>query len=126
MTMRFDRESKKVGTYVWNKRYFFIVALLVAGISILTRQRLWPNGLGLQKSFSVVSTVEKDERGNITKQTETTSIIPGKTLWDWMSLLGVPLSLLVLGASLQEAQQKQAAKEAKIQRQQAESNKKEG
>ncbi|MEL6555912.1 MAG: pentapeptide repeat-containing protein [Cyanobacteria bacterium J06621_11] len=52
---------------------------------------LWPDGLGFggQKSDP-----------------------PKKTLWDWLSLLGVPLSLALLGAWLQTFQKQQAIKES--------------
>lgn len=36
----------------------------------------------------------------------------GKTLWDWLSLLGVPLSLAILGYILQQQQQQRADEEA--------------
>jgi hypothetical protein len=41
---------------------------------------------------------------------------PGKTLWDWLSLLGVPLSLAGLGYGLQQQQQKRAETLSKEQR----------
>jgi uncharacterized protein YjbI with pentapeptide repeats len=82
--------------------------------------QIWPGGLGIDKEQSVttrsVETVVKDAQGNTTKTVETTKIDDGKTLWDWLSLLGVPVSLAVLGYVLQQLQQKRAEALAKEQR----------
>lgn len=40
----------------------------------------------------------------------------GKTLWEWLELLGVPLTLAVLGYILQQQEQKRSREEAKEQR----------
>jgi uncharacterized protein YjbI with pentapeptide repeats len=81
---------------------------------------IWPGGLGIGKDQSIttksVETVVKDAQGNTTKTIETTKIDDGRTLWDWLSLLGVPLSLVVLGYILQQLQQKRAEVLAKEQR----------
>jgi uncharacterized protein YjbI with pentapeptide repeats len=55
----------------------------------------------------------KDAQGNTTKTVETTKNDDGKTLWDWLSLLGVPASLAILGYILQQLQQKRAEELAK-------------
>jgi uncharacterized protein YjbI with pentapeptide repeats len=100
--------------------------LLALGI-VLVMTAVWrfhpqisPGGLGIGKEQSVttrsVETVVKDAQGNTTKTVETTKIDDGKTLWDWLSLLGVPVSLAVLGYVLQQLQQKRAEILAKEQR----------
>jgi hypothetical protein len=80
----------------------------------LFRPIVWPGGWGIGKDHAVTTTsVEKDRNGNITKSVETTKIDDGKTLWDWLSLLGVPASLIILGYRLQQIQQKRAEEAAK-------------
>jgi uncharacterized protein YjbI with pentapeptide repeats len=82
--------------------------------------KLWPGGIGIGKDESVttttVETIEKDKQGKTVKKVTTTAHNDGKTLWDWGSLLGVPLSLAILGYFLQQQQQKRAEKFAKEQR----------
>jgi uncharacterized protein YjbI with pentapeptide repeats len=96
------------------------VVLVMAAVWRFHHQ-IWPGGLGIDKEQSVttrsVETVVKDAQGNTTKTVETTKIDDGKTLWDWLSLLGVPVSLAVLGYVLQQLQQKRAEVLAKEQRQ---------
>ena len=89
------------------------------------RPLLWSGGTGIsdtldiifwgdiKRSETVVSkTVEKDKQDKIVKTIETIKD-DGKTLWDWLSLLGVPLSLAILGYLLQEQQRKRADNETK-------------
>jgi hypothetical protein len=77
----------------------------------------WPGGIGIGKDDSVttttVETIEKDKQGKTVKKVTTTAHNDGKTLWDWGSLLGVPLSLAILGYVLQEQQRKRADNETK-------------
>jgi uncharacterized protein YjbI with pentapeptide repeats len=76
-----------------------------------------PGGWGIWKEESVVTrTIEKDKQGNEIKTIETTKLDSGKTLWDWLSLLGVPLTLAILGYWLQQKQQKRTEGLAKEQR----------
>jgi uncharacterized protein YjbI with pentapeptide repeats len=96
-----------------------VVAVVIVVVKI-SEPVLWPGGVGLSKGESVatktVESVGKNAQGQITKTVETTKIDDGKTLWDWLSLLGVPLSLAILGYWLQQAQQKRAEKLAEEQR----------
>jgi len=81
---------------------------------------LWPGGIGIGKDDSVttttVETFEKDKQGKTVKKVTTTAHNDGKTLWDWGSLLGVPLSLAILGYVLQQEQQRRAEKLSEEQR----------
>jgi Pentapeptide repeats (8 copies) len=93
-----------------------IIALGIVGF-LLSQPGLWPGGYGFGKDKSIsTEIVEKDKRGNITKIVETTKHDDGKTLWDWLSVLGVPLSLLILGSLFQILQQQRAEEVAKAQR----------
>ena len=67
-----------------------------------------------------VEKIEKDKQGKTVKTIETIKYDDGKTLWDWGSLLGVPLSLAILGYVLQQQQQKRAEKLSEDQRERAE------
>jgi uncharacterized protein YjbI with pentapeptide repeats len=81
---------------------------------------LWPGGIGVGEGDSTttaVETIEKDKQGKTVKKVTTTAHNDGKTLWDWGSLLGVPLVvpllLAILGYVLQEQQRKIADNETK-------------
>jgi uncharacterized protein YjbI with pentapeptide repeats len=91
----------------------FFIAVLVITV-VIPKPSLWPQGWGIgpEKSISV-ETVEKDAQGNLTKTVTTTKHDDGKTLWDWLSVLGVPLSLAILGYWLQMLQQSRAEALAK-------------
>jgi uncharacterized protein YjbI with pentapeptide repeats len=69
---------------------------------------LWPGGIGIGKDSPVsTKTTETDAQGKTVKTIETIKYDDGKTVWDWLSLLGVPLSLAILGYVLKEQQRKQ-------------------
>ena len=108
-----------------SKRGWLFSILLTAGIVAVTQPYLWSGGFGFSQDFEIARTIEKDGRGNVVKQTETTKTIASKTFWDWLNLLGVPLSLALLGAWLQTTQQKQAKESEKVQQKQVEANMKE-
>jgi Pentapeptide repeats (8 copies) len=96
-----------------------LLIIIALGIVVffLSQPVLWPGGYGFGKDKSIsTEIVEKDKRGNITKIVETTKHDDGKTLWDWLSVLGVPLSLLILGSLFQILQQQRAEEVAKAQR----------
>lgn len=85
---------------------------VVVGAVYLVKPWFWPGGLGMDKGETVTTErVEKDAKGIPVKTT--TKHDDGKTLWDWLGLLGVPLSLAFLGLWFQWIQQKRAEDEAK-------------
>ncbi len=99
---------------IWKPVVFLPIIVLCVWIS---SPILWPGGLGIGKDNSVTTkTVEKDKQNNIVKITEITTYNDGKTLWDWLSVLGVPLTLAILGYWLQQLQQKRADEAAEEQR----------
>ena len=96
---------------------FFSVVLVVKILPPI----FWPGGIGIGKDNSVsTKVIETDKQGNIVKTIETIKYDDGKTIWDWLSLLGVPLSLAILGYFLQQQQQKRAEKLSKEQQERAE------
>ena len=97
----------------------FGFALGFGGFFLLPK--LWPGGIGIGKDSPVsTKTIEKDAQGKTVKTIETIKYDDGKTLWDWGSLLGVPLSLAILGYFLQQQQQKRAEKLSREQQERAE------
>jgi uncharacterized protein YjbI with pentapeptide repeats len=97
-----------------------LTVVVVITVGLIFQPYLWPGGFGFGKGESVatktVESVGKNAQGQITKTIETTKIDDGKTLWDWLSVLGVPLTLLFLGSRLQQSQQERAEKVAQEQR----------
>ncbi|MGB8698820.1 MAG: hypothetical protein WCD18_05330 [Thermosynechococcaceae cyanobacterium] len=82
-------------------KWLIIIALLIAAFAAY-QPVLWPDGFGFKADKSVTTTVEKNPQGKRTKIVETTKTDPGKTLWDWLSLLGVPITLAIFGYGLQQ------------------------
>jgi uncharacterized protein YjbI with pentapeptide repeats len=52
----------------------------------------------------ITTAVKKDKSDRVTEKVTTTTPLEPKSLWDWMSLLGVPLVLTFLGYKLQRAE----------------------
>lgn len=103
------------------RRSLIVLLFLVAIVGLWYRLSfIFPGGWGIGKDQSVttesVESVRKDAKGNITKTIKTIKYDEGKTLWDWLSLLGVPLSLAVLGLWFQWIQQKRSVELAHEQR----------
>jgi uncharacterized protein YjbI with pentapeptide repeats len=92
------------------------VALAAGLITFFVNPHISPGGFGIHGGESV-ATVEKDKNDNIVKKTF--RVEQGKTVWDWFSLLGVPLTLAVLGYILQQLQQKKLISDASLQREEA-------
>lgn len=92
-------------------RWWLIISVVIVllGISPI----LSPNGLGIRESQTVTKTIETDPQGNPVKTIETTTTVPGKTVWDWLSLLGVPITLAILGYWLELKQQQRTENERK-------------
>ena len=91
------------------------------GISVTLDKWLWGNTTNIQRNEAKISkTVEIDKKGNIVKTIEINKYDYGKTVWDWLSVLGVPLTLLILGVWLQKGQQERADKLSKEQQERAE------
>jgi len=75
---------------------------------------------GFEAGQTVMTSEKQDRQGNVIETTTTTTIQDAKTLWDWLSLLGVPFSLAVLGFVLQQLQQYRAEQQAKAEKVSAE------
>jgi hypothetical protein len=70
-----------------------------------------PGGLGIHEQTS--TKVERDKNWRVTKYS--IEKIGGKTVWDWLGLIGVPITLAVLGIWFQSQEQKRASLEAEEQ-----------
>ena len=71
---------------------------------------------GFGADETVTKSEKRDNQGNITETTTTKTFQDAKTLWDWLSLLGVPFSLAILGYVLQQFQQARAEQQAKAEK----------
>jgi uncharacterized protein YjbI with pentapeptide repeats len=121
-SQRMSSEFKKFSRPTIGLIYVFGILLTVYTL----RPLFWTGGTGIsnildtifwgdvKQSEPVVSKtvekVEKDKQGKTVKTIETIKYDDGKTVWDWLSLLGVPLTLFFLGAWLQQEQQERARK----------------
>jgi uncharacterized protein YjbI with pentapeptide repeats len=84
------------------------VVIVIIGVVVTFRDIILPGGIGIGADEPVTRTVEFDSGHNLIKTVETIKKDPGKTLWDWLSLLGVPTTLAIFGYWLQQIQQKRA------------------
>jgi hypothetical protein len=117
MVKRWLAKFERSISVLWRSLIIVLFLIAVMGVVYLTKPVLWSGGFGIGKDQAVTTeSVEKDAKGNTVKSIRTTKYDDGKTLWDWLSLLGVPLSLAVLGYWLQQNQQKRAEVVAKEQR----------
>lgn len=91
-------------------------ALAVVATVVFTQYITWPDWTGI--SAGQTTTEERDANGNLLKKV--TAYQDGKTLWDWLSVLGVPLSLALLGFLLQQLQQKRADEQNKLEKERVE------
>ena len=125
-------DSKAVARKIARKRILLLQLLLIvvaiADLAVL-KPVLWPGGFGIGKDRSVSSesteSTTKDTKGNLLKTITTYKHNDGKSVWDWLSLLGVPASLTFLGIWFQQNQQKRAENVAEVQRKLAAEEKKE-
>ena len=78
------------------------------GCALLSlRHIVFPGGWGIGKDQKTVIKTEYRLSGDRSKEITVTND-SGKTFWDWLSLLGVPLSLFMLGVLFQYSQQQRA------------------
>ena len=81
-----------------------------------------PGGLGIYEQAS--TKVERDKNWRVIKYSIERN--DGKTVWDWLGLIGVPMTLAVLGIWFQSQEQTRASRDAQEQRRlAAEENKEE-
>ena len=71
-----------------------------------------PGGLGINSQTS--TKVERDRNWRVIKYSIERN--DGKTVWDWFGLIGVPMTLAVLGIWFQSQEQKRASRDAEEQR----------
>jgi uncharacterized protein YjbI with pentapeptide repeats len=103
-----------------NATWLFLLLLFVLCLVLASNKIFpFPGGFGIEgdppltsatiKSIPATTiTVEKDKQNKIVKTIEVRAHSEGKTLWDGLSLVVVPLSLAMLGYWLQKEQQKRA------------------
>ena len=72
------------------------------------------DGFGADKT--ITKSEKRDKQGTVVETTTATTFQDAKTLWDLLSLAGVPLSLAILGYVLQLLQQTRAEQQAKAEK----------
>ena len=104
-------------TVRWSWKRWGLVSLgfCISLAVILTLYKFEWTGFGQGESVST-TTNKRDVDGNII-ETTTTSTDPRKNFWDWLSLLGVPLTLIILGYILQQQERNRAEALSREQRQ---------
>lgn len=109
---------------LWLKRRLLVIApaavvalFLIALISVMVisqKETLkWADWTGFGSDVEETKSEERQSNGAIRKTTITKKIHSAKSLWDWLSVLGVPLSLVIFGFLLQQIQQNKIAAEVK-------------
>jgi len=96
-----------------------VLISIIAGFPILITYAPSWTGFGSDSTRNI----ERDNKGKIIKVIEVEQ--SSKTLWDWLSVLGVPFSLVGLGFWLQQQQQRQIDEQAKLEKELSESNRRE-
>jgi hypothetical protein len=110
---------KKPDWLIRHKWLTGVGTVFVAGtIALLIYQPSW-TGFGPDSTKNT----ERDSTGKVIKTVEVEQ--SGKTLWDWLGVLGVPFSLAVLGIWFQQREQKRAGEQAKLDKEIAEANQRE-
>ena len=95
----------------WKRWGLISLGFSISLAVILTLYKFEWTGFGQGESVST-TTNKRDIDGNIV-ETTTTKNEPSKNLWDWLSLLGIPLSLTILGYILQQQERKNTEEKAK-------------
>ena len=101
-----------------------IAVLAAVGMIALIRNVTWFDWTGFGEDVIVSTSEERDRQGNLTKTVTTTTPESAKTLWDWLSMLGVPFSLAILGFWLQQLQQKRTDEQTRLERKRTEQQEK--
>jgi hypothetical protein len=106
---------------VWIPTAIVVASLLVWSLFNLRQSTLFPLSLKARDwtGFGADSTTntERDSADKVIKTVEVGE--SSKTLWDWLSVLGVPLTLALLGFWFQWLQQKQTAQQAEVEKERA-------
>ena len=105
--------------------FALIAVILITVVVVEQRKLVWAEWTGFGEDVEETRTQEIQPNGKVAKITISKKIQSGKTLWDWLSVLGVPLSLAVLGFWFQQQEQKRANEKAELEKKIAESNQRE-
>ena len=101
--------EEKFQDFINKHRTPIILGLIVISIQVLVVMVIvdnWADWTGFGRGDAIEIGIKRDKSGDIVSIATSE---PGKTLWDWLSLLGVPLSIAVLGIYYQRKEQKRIA-----------------
>ncbi|BAZ71293.1 pentapeptide repeat protein (plasmid) [Fischerella sp. NIES-4106] len=79
----------------------------------------WADWTGFGEDTTTEASIEKNNKGQIVKQTDTIKTQSGKTLWDVLNLAGtlaIPVLLAILGIWFQRREQKRSEEQAKVEK----------
>lgn len=100
---------EKLQEFIDTYRIPIVFGFIVISIQILVVMVSvdnWASWTGFGREDTIIIDIQKDESGDIVAITTSES---GKTLWDWLSLLGVPLSIAALGIYYNKKEQQRIA-----------------
>jgi hypothetical protein len=127
-----NQQEDRISSFAKNTTRFAIgVVIFVLGISIVVISAkvfsLIPPDKVEWTGFNKSTETTKSEKAiaNGKETTITTKEVSEKTLWDWLSLLGAPASLAILGFWLQRLQNNRASAQAQREKNIAEDNERE-
>ena len=94
------------------------IFLVIGGVVIFITYALVTGSLraGFGADETITKSEKRDKQGTVVETTTATTFQDAKTLWDLLSLAGVPLSLAILGYVLQQLQQAHAEQQAKAEK----------
>lgn len=94
------------------------MVMVIAGVAIATLYFIPGSGFGKNETITIAK--KQNKQGAIVETTTTTTTQNAKTFWDLLSLVGVPVSLAVLGYMLQRLQQARVEQQGQIEKTRAE------
>ena len=118
--------SIKLPKWLKNPRNVILLSVglgTVLGIAIALATGTLKAGFGA--GTTTVTSEKTDSQGKVIERTTTKTPQEAKTLWDWLSLAGVPLVLAWFGFRLQLQQQQQTKEQLETERDIAEQNRQE-
>jgi hypothetical protein len=94
------------------RRVLWLAAVTAVFLMLILGTFGSPGGLGIDGQTS--TKVERDRNWRVIKYSIERN--DGKTVWDWLGLIGVPMTLAVLGIWFQSEEQRRASRDAEEQR----------
>ena len=111
-----SRLTDRLVKWRWSLIGAAVLVVILLVVRVEQGKPTWAAWTGIGADVEETRTQEVQPNGTVTKTTISKKFQSGKTLWDGLSVLGVPFALAGLGFWFQSLQQKQAVKQAKVER----------